>query len=477
MPASVCGLANHTPMHAERSVALIGRPNVGKSRLFNRLVGRRLAIVHNEPGITRDVKTAPVEEGDYTLMDTGGIGLVDETNQPDLLVAVEEQAHFAIEAATLVLLVVDAKEGRLPLDQIIAERLHRAGKLVQVIVNKVDTPAHEDRIEDFAALGLGNPLLVSAEQNRGISQLCERIATLLGPPYQETEIPEERRIKISFVGRPNVGKSSLCNRLLAADRLVVSEVPGTTRDSVELDLDYHNPDGGLLRFRLIDTAGIRHRRKVKVVVEYFSALRSERAMAQSDVVFLVLDAREGVTTQDQNLAGKALEAGRALAIVVNKWDYALETFARAPLPGYRDEADFRQRFAKAVHKGLFFLPHSPILFVSARTGLALDSILATAVDLDRRAGLSLATGPINRLLQGWLAKREPRLIQGQRFKLYYAVQTGTRPQRLRFFCNRGTKLEDSYRRYLERSFITAFGLDGCPIQFDLVGKAQRFKRA
>ena len=364
----------------------------------------------------------------------------------------------------------------MPLDEMLAEHLHRAGKCVQLVVNKIDTQAHEGHCEDVSGLGLGDPILLSAEQNRGISALKERIESLLGPAPEEEVAPEARRVKISFVGRPNVGKSSLCNGLLATERLVVSEVPGTTRDSVELDLDYQDPSADVQRFRLIDTAGVRRRSKVKSSVEYFSSVRSEQAIAESDVVFLVLDAREGVTTQDQNLAGKVLEAGRALAIVVNKWDYTLETFAQAPLPGYRDEADFRRRFAEAVRKALFFLPRSPILFVSAQTAYALDTLLSTATDLDERASKPLATGHINRLLNDSLTKREPRVIRGQRFKIYYALQTGTRPQQIRFFCNRGTKLESNYRRYLERAFIDTFKLDGCPVQFELLGKERRFKK-
>ena len=461
-------------LSTQHSVALVGRPNVGKSRLFNRLVGKRLAIVHGQPGVTRDVKTAEVEEG-FMLMDTGGIGLADARVPADLIAAAEEQVFVAIAAAQLLLFVVDGQAGLTALDELIAEQLRSAGKPIIFLINKIDTAAHEDRADDFSQLGFGMPHMISAEQGRGIQGLRDSIVEVLGPkPKADTGSEGEARTKITFVGRPNVGKSSLCNRLLESKRLVVSEVPGTTRDSVELDLDFADEDGSKRGFRLVDTAGVRRRAKMSSSVEYFSSLRSQKAIEQSDVAFLVLDAFEGVTTQDKNLAGEIIEAGRSIAVVVNKWDYALEQFSSQPLSGYEDESDFRSRFELALRKELFFLPKSPILFVSALTGYCINTLLETAHLLRQRALRPLPTARLNSLIHSSMQQRSPRVIQGKRFKVYYAVQTKTHPHNIRLFCNREAKLEAPYRRYLERVFIKNFDLGGCPIRFSLVGKEKRF---
>ena len=382
---------------------------------------------------------------------------------------------MAIEAAQVVLFVVDGQEGLTVLDEVIAERLRSCAKAIVLVVNKLDTVAHEERTDDFSCLGLGTPHFISAEQGRGISGLRQAIGDGLGDrPEMATVNEAEGRIAISFAGRPNVGKSSLCNRLLEHQRLVVSEMPGTTRDSVELDLDFKDEAGDVHRFRLIDTAGVRRRAKMRSSVEYFSSLRSQKAIERADVAFLVLDAFEGVTAQDKHLAGEIIAAGRSIAVVVNKWDYALEQFATHPLSGYEDEADFRREFEAAVYNELFFLPKSPILFVSALTGHAVTDLLETAELLCGRARRILPTGRLNSLIQNSMQLRSPRRIQGKRFKVYYAVQTGTQPHSIRLFCNRETQLEDPYRRYLEKMFIQNFDLGGCPIRFCLVGKERRF---
>lgn len=460
-------------MNRERSVALVGRPNVGKSRLFNHLVGKRLAIVHDQPGVTRDVKTADVN-GDYVLMDTGGIGLAEGNTEAVLLDAVEEQVFFAVEAAAFILFIVDGREGLRPLDETIAEHLRRTGKKVQLVINKIDTPKQEITADEFASLGIGEPVLISAEHGRGVTVLRERIVDQLGPPSTDSGSTENQRIKICFIGRPNVGKSSLCNQLLKAKRLIISEVPGTTRDSIELDLDYKGNDAQIHYFRLIDTAGVRKRGRMNASVEYFSSLRSEKAMTSADVAFLVLDARSGVTTQDKTLAGKMVEAGKAIAVIVNKWDYALDSFSQQPLPGYNNEEDFRKNFEKAVRKELFFLPDSPVLFLSAKTGYNIETLLFMAEILYERSRKKLPTAHLNQLLQKYLAQKPPAVISGKRFKIYYAVQTGVAPHVLRLFCNQPTRLEENYRRYLEKAFIEHFELSGCPLKFSYTGKERRY---
>lgn len=458
-------------MSDPRIVALVGRPNVGKSRLFNRLARRRISIVHDKPGITRDIVSTEVD-GDYTLMDTGGLGLVSEEDRADITEAVEVQVLVAVNAATLILFVVDGREGLTPLDEMVADELRRAGKKVILVANKVDDPGEEYRMGEFGRLGFAPRLTVSAEHGVGEGELREQIARHLGPAPEIPE-PTERRIKISFVGRPNVGKSSLGNRLLKSDRLIVTDVPGTTRDAVEVDLDYENQDGSVWHFRMIDTAGVRQSGKISSPVEYFSATRSERAIEGSDVVFLVLDAKDGVTKQEQRLGGMVLEKGRPMVIVVNKWDLVHETFRKKPLEGYADEREFREAFEAAVRKELFFNPDSPVIFVSALEGYALDRLLKAARRLDYVLDKKLPTGRLNRLLADLAEKRSPPAMKGRRFKIYYAVQTGNRPFRIKIFCNEATTLPDTYRRYLVAGISHEFDLGGCPIRFELIGKPKR----
>ena len=458
-----------------RSVALVGQPNVGKSRLFNSLARRRIAIVHDQPGVTRDVNAVEVG-GSYMLMDTGGIGLMTNDNPSELMEAIEEQVFFAIQAAGIILFVVDGKEGCNALDEMIAEKLRKFGKRPVLVVNKIDLAEHADRRFAFSHLGFEEMLPVSAEHGRGIERLREVIDDRLGPLPPKVDTESLERVKICFAGRPNVGKSSLCNALLESDRMIVSETPGTTRDSVELDLDYQRSPEEVWGFRLVDTAGVRRSGKVGSPVEYFSAIRSERAVESADVAFLVLDAREGVTRQDKLLAGKMISAGRALAVLVNKWDVALEQFSREPLSGYEDEHDFRRKFAKAVRRELFFMPDSEIHFVSALKKYALEKILETARRLDRSQSKALPTARVNRLISELTERHPPPLVKGKRFKIYYAVQVSNRPFLIRLFCNQAAHLDERYQRFLETGFLSEFKLKGCPVRFQLIGKPARRDR-
>ncbi|MEC7274146.1 MAG: ribosome biogenesis GTPase Der, partial [Verrucomicrobiota bacterium] len=350
-----------------RTVALVGRPNVGKSRLFNRLCGKRMSIVHDMPGVTRDLISAEVRD-DYVLLDTGGIGMELKMTPKKIATAAEEQVEFAIQAASVVLFLVDVRIGVTPLDEIVAEKLRRYGKHVLLVVNKVDIEENEADADEFISLGLGDLYSISAEHGRGITDLEEAIYAKLGPKVEGSETDQSDRIRISLLGRPNVGKSSIGNRLLKSTRLIVSDVPGTTRDSVELDIDYKHKDGEQLKFRLADTAGLRMRRKIDSPVEYFSSVRTQAAMERSDVVFLVIDAVDGVTKQDQALAGEILDAGRALVIVVNKWDLIIERWEQDPIDGYKNLKHFLKSYEESLRKEMFFLPDPPVLFVSAATG-------------------------------------------------------------------------------------------------------------
>lgn len=463
-------------MNPSFTVAIVGRPNVGKSRLFNRLAGKRLAIVHDKAGVTRDVKAAVVDNT-YTLLDTGGVGLVTDLDHQDLIRAAEEQVWLAVQAADLILFTVDIREGLTALDRTIADRLRHSGKTVLLVANKADTERLAEQAFEFAELGFGDPLPVSAEHGHRFDSLHDHLAEAAGPPPPgaDTDPSEEpKRIHLAFVGRPNVGKSSLCNNLLNDQRLVVSEVPGTTRDSVQLDLDWHGADGHVLPYRLVDTAGLRRRKRVDHSIEYFSTLRSREAMEQADIVFLVIDAEEGVTRQDKALAGEILEAGKCVVLLVNKWDVAIDRFRANQPEQYADMKAFRADYARHALKELFFLPDSPVLFVSALRGFSMDRVLKTARALWETSGRQLPTPKVNRLVQDLMAGRSPAFKDGKRFKAYYAVQTGNRPFTFRVFCNRATKLDEPYRRYLQRGFIRQFALGGCPVRFELRGKEVRY---
>ncbi len=457
-----------------RTVALVGRPNVGKSRLFNRLCGKRMSIVHDMPGVTRDVISTEVRD-DYVLLDTGGIGTEIEMTPKKISVAAEEQVEFAIQAASVILFVVDVREGITNLDEIVAQKLRRYGKHVLLVTNKVDLEENEDLADEFIRLGLGQALCVSAEHGRGITDLEAAIDEKLGPKPEGSEADQTDRIRISLLGRPNVGKSSIGNRLLKSTRLIVSDVPGTTRDSVELDLDYQHKDGELLKFRLADTAGLRMKRKVDNPVEYFSTVRTQAALDRSDVAFLVIDAVDGVTKQDQALAGDILDAGRALVIVVNKWDIIIERWTHDPVDGFKNLKHFLKSYEDSLRKEMFFLPNPPVLFVSAVTGFEIESMLNAAASIQATLDMKLPTGKLNNLIEKLFEARAPKIVGTKRFKVFYAVQTGSRPLRIRFFCNRVERLDPGYRRYLEKAIIHEFRLNGCPVRFDLVGKARRYE--
>ena len=455
-----------------RTVAIVGRPNVGKSRLFNRLARKRISIVHDQPGITRDVISAEIADGAYTLLDTGGIGYKGVDTPAALTAASETQVDFAIATAALILFVVDGLEGMTSLDEKIAAMLRRSKKPVRLVVNKAD---FDDTKVDLAAayrLGLGEPLRVSAEHGTGETELRSAILEKLGPAPEETAPKTAAEpLCVCFIGRPNVGKSSLSNRLLRSDRLIVSPTPGTTRESVELPFDFRGRDGAMYPFKLIDTAGLKAATKLASPVEYFSRLRSLDAIKKTDVVFLVLDGIEGVTQMDKAIAGEAIKERKPVVVVVNKWDLVRAAFkANGGFEPYKNERDYREKYEHALFERLYFTPGAPLVFVSAMNGYEVDRMLNAAVKLNRQLDMKLPTARLNKII-GYLADRNPPpAIGGRRFRAYYATQTGNRPFRIKVFCNREEKLTEQYRRYLEAGIVEEFGLNGCPVYFDLVGK-------
>ena len=456
-----------------RTVAIVGRPNVGKSRLFNRLARKRISIVHDQPGVTRDVISAEIREGDYTLLDTGGIGYKGVDTPAAMTAASEVQVDFAISTASLILFVIDGLSGLSSLDEKIATMLRRGKKKVRLVINKADFDDDKIQLDEAYRLGFGEPLRVSAEHGRGESELREAIAEALGPIQPEAEAVRDptQALTVCFIGRPNVGKSSLSNRLLQSDRLIVSPVPGTTRDSVELGFDFKGRDGQLYPFRLIDTAGIKAATKLASPVEYFSRLRSLDAIKSTDVVFLVLDALDGVTQQDKAIAGEAIKEKKPIVVVVNKWDLVKEAFKKqGGFAPYKSERDYREKYEHALFERLYFTPGAPLIYVSAVSGYEVDRMLNAAVKLNRMLDTKLTTAKLNKVIAFLTERTPPPSVGGKRFRAYYATQTGTRPFRIKMFCNREEKLTEQYRRYLEAGLVEEFDLAGCPIYFDLVGK-------
>ncbi len=467
-----------------RTVAIVGRPNVGKSRLFNRLARKRISIVHDQAGVTRDVISAEVAEGAYTLLDTGGLGLKGGETTRELTRASEEQVGFAIETAALIIFLVDGLEGLTELDTRIAQRLRKSGKDVLLVVNKADFDDEKIELAEAYRLGLGEPFRVSAEHGRGEEELREEILRRLGPaPVEETETKTARDpLSVCFIGRPNVGKSSLSNRLLRSDRLIVSDVPGTTRDAIEVPFQFRGRDGKYYPFKLIDTAGIKAQTKLASPVEYFSRLRSLDSIKQTDVVFLVLDAVDGVTAQDKAIAGEAVKERKPIVVVVNKWDLVRKAFAAHETPefaeasgisDFKNEREYRKKYERAVFDRLFFTPGAPLVFVSAMSGYEVDRMLNAAVKLNRTLDQKIPTARLNKTIAYLTERTPPPAVGGLRFRVYYATQTGNRPFRIKLFCNREEKLTEQYRRYLEAGLVDEFRLNGCPIYFDLVGKEYR----
>jgi GTP-binding protein len=436
-------------------VAIVGRPNVGKSALFNRLARQRVAIVHDQPGVTRDRLTADCEIDSvrFTLVDTGGIGsAIDDSFDEQVRV----EADLAMEMANLILLVTDGRAGVTPVDQILARELRNARKPIIVVVNKLDHSKQSDYETEFSQLGFDEVLPVSAAHGRGIADLVDRIASNL--PSERVDAPSsERAIKLAIVGRPNVGKSSLINAILGDRRTIVTDVAGTTRDAI--DIPYER-DGK--QFILIDTAGIRARGKQSSSVEIFSVMRSQKSIERADLCALVVDACEGVTAQDKKIAGLIQEHEKPCLVIVNKLDL-VKPSARL--------RDFFDAILGQVRANLFFISYAPIDVLSAQTGENLDRLFQSIDRIERHAQRTLGTGQLNRLLQRAIEAHPPPVRGNRRLKILYATQIDykesdtLRPPTFLLFVNDPQALTDDYRRYLEGKIREQLGYYGLPVLF------------
>ncbi len=430
-------------------MAIVGRPNVGKSALFNRLLARRVAIVEDTPGVTRDRLQAPCEWAgrEFTLVDTGG--LVPGSTE-SLTAEVRRQAERAIEDAQVVLFVVDAPEGLTPQDEEIADLLRRRNRPVLLVANKVDSPSAALDAYEFHALGLGEPLIVSAVHGLGTGDLLEAIVAVL--PSAEPAPESIEPVRVAILGRPNVGKSSLVNALLGEERVVVDPRPGTTRDAVDIFLEYDRQP-----VVLIDTAGLRRRSRVEEPLEFYSTRRAYDALARADVAVLVVDATEGITDQDQRIARAAYDAGRGVVVAVNKWDL---------LTGYTPH-----QVERVAQERLRFLGGVRVCVTSALHRTGIGPLMQAVFQAAAAHGRRIATGPLNRTIEQAVRKSEPSAdARGRRLHIYYATQPETHPPTIVLFVNNPPLLTEEYRRYLEHRLRDAFDLVGTPIRWVLRGR-------
>lgn len=435
-------------------VAIVGRPNVGKSMLFNKLCGRRLSIVEDTPGVTRDRLYAECEwcGRKFDVVDTGGI---EPTTDSEILLYMREQAQIAINSATVIVLVTDIRTGVTAADKDVANMLLRSRKPVVLAVNKADSTGAEDpAIYEFYSLGLGDPIAVSAVHGHGTGDLLDECLKHFPPAEEEDE--EDDCIKVAVIGKPNVGKSSLINRILGEKRLIVSDIAGTTRDAV--DTMFENEQG---RYMFIDTAGIRRKSKVDEKIEKFSVMRSQLAVERADVCIIMIDARDGVTEQDTKIAGLAHESGKACIVAVNKWDLVDK------------ETGTMEKMRKDIMRDLSFMSYAPIIFISAATGQRTEKLFELINFVNDQSNMRISTGMLNNVLADAQARVQPPTDKGRRLKIYYMTQTGIKPPNFVIFCNSRELFHFSYQRYIENQLRTVFGLEGTPIRIVIRQKGDK----
>ena len=442
-------------------VAVVGRPNVGKSTFFNKIAGKRISIVEDVPGVTRDRIHADAEwlGHPFTLIDTGGI---DPRSDDALLSQMRAQAQTAIDLADVICFFTDAREGLTDDDREVANLLRRTGKPVLLVVNKVDYLGMNDSMYEFYELGLGDPIGISSVNMLGFGDLLDQIISHFPPAEEQQPDPEVKTIQMAIVGRPNVGKSSLTNRLLGQERTMVSDIPGTTRDAI--DTVFTTDEG--TSFNIIDTAGIRRKSVIEdESLERYSVLRSIAAIRRCDVALLLIDAQDGVTEQDTKIAGLIHEEGKGVIVVVNKWD-ALEK-----------ETGTLERYRKVVAEKLKFMDYAPILFISAKSGQRVDTVFDKVKEVYETSCRRIRTGMLNDVLNDATNNLQPPLQGTRRLKIFYATQTGVQPPTFVLFVNDETLMPFSYERYLENYFRKTFPLEGTPIRYILRERNEKEKQS
>ncbi len=435
-------------------VAIVGRPNVGKSMLFNKLTGQRLSIVEDTPGVTRDRIYAPCEwrGRKFDLVDTGGI---EPGTDSEILLFMRRQAEIAIENATVILFICDIQTGLTASDHEVAGMLLKSGKPVVLCVNKMDSTGVTDPdIYEFYNLGLGDPIAVSAVHGHGTGDLLDACFQYFRPDDGEEE--DEDVVKVAIIGKPNVGKSSLVNRILGEERVIVSDMAGTTRDAID---NYFENDKG--KYLFIDTAGMRRKSRVDDRVEKFSVLRATLAIERCDVCLILIDGTEGVTEQDTKVAGLAHEAGKACIIVVNKWDIV------------EKDGKTMDNMCRDIRRDLAYMDYAPILFLSALTGSRVDKLFDAVNSVFEQASMRITTGMLNDVLADATARVQPPTDKGRRLKVYYMTQVGIKPPHFVVFCNRADLFHFSYQRYIENQIRATFGLQGTPVKLTIREKGDK----
>lgn len=431
---------------AKPIVAMVGRPNVGKSTLFNKIAGKRISIVEDTPGVTRDRVYAEAEWLNYnfTMIDTGGI----EPERDDIIVKqMRRQANIAIETADVIVFIVDGKEGITSADEEVANMLRKSKKPIVLAVNKIDNLKDEDNIYEFYNLGIGDPVSISASQGKGLGDMLDMVVSHFDPVDPDAE--DDEFIRIAVLGKPNVGKSSLINRLLGEERVIVSDVAGTTRDAIDSTLE---TDEG--KFILIDTAGLRRKSKVKEEIERYSVVRTLAAIERSDVCILMIDATEGITEQDEKIVGYAHEKKKAIIVIVNKWDLI------------EKETKTMDNFKKDLQAQLKFLSYAEYLFISAKTGQRTHKVLELAKKCYDNYSKRIATGVLNEVIDKAILMKEPPIVGIKRLKIYYATQVATKPPKFIFFVNDISARHFSYERYLENQIRESFDFKGTGIEIE-----------
>lgn len=441
---------------AKPLVAIVGRPNVGKSTLFNKLIGSRLSIVEDTPGVTRDRIYGDCEwrNRKFSVVDTGGI---EPASNDIILSQMRRQAELAIEKADVIILVTDIRSGVVSTDEEVAQMLQKSGKPIILCVNKCDTigqlPAD---FYEFYNLGLGDPIAVSSVHGHGTGDLLDAVFEYL--PEEQEEEEDSDTIKVAVIGKPNVGKSSLINKISGEERSIVSDIAGTTRDAVDSLVE--NEAG---KFLFIDTAGLRRKSRVDDAIEKYSVLRAQMAIERADVCVIMIDALEGFTEQDSKVAGLAHEAGKASIIVVNKWD-AVEKDGKT-MDNYR----------KDLMKDFSFMPYAPIIFISAKTGQRIGRLFELIKFVDQQNSMRISTGMLNDVLADATARVQPPSDKGKRLKIYYITQPSTRPPTFVCFVNKAELFHFSYQRYLENRIREVFGLEGTPVRFIVRERGEKSK--
>ena len=433
-------------------VAVIGRPNVGKSTFFNRIVGKRISIVEDTPGVTRDRIYAEAEWNGihFGLIDTGGI----EPDSKDVILSqMREQAQIAMDMADVILFIVDGKEGITSADEEVANMLRRKGREIVLLVNKIDNPRKiPDTFYDFYSLGVGEPIPVSAANMLNLGDVLDKIVS----SFPEGAGEEDESTKVAVIGKPNVGKSSLINRLLAEKRVIVSDIAGTTRDSIDTPFTWEGED-----YTLIDTAGIRRQNKINENIEKYSVIRAVAAIERSDVCLLVIDATEGITEQDKRIAGVAHEAGKGVIIVVNKWDLL------------KKETNTMKEYRETIEAELPFLSYAPTLFISVLTGQRVQEVMKMVKTVAENRSMRVPTGQLNSLISDAVMMKQPPSDKGKRLKIYYVTQVGIRPPLFSFQINKRELMHFSYARYLENKIREAFNFDGTSVKFVFREKGEK----